>query len=570
MPNLQEMDYLHTSLENCAICGVPCTSSCGACKKVGYCSKAHQQNHWKSHKLQCFPLVVQQNDVLGRYLVTTRDVKQGEVILKETPIFSGPHLGDASAVESWTTIVCLSCFRIVPTNYKCSKCHWPLCGVTCEKDEQHAQSECKIFAERNITPDTFFETTPDYFVYEGVTVLRGVLQKAQNPAKWSKILELQSHGEERSRVEHARQQKNSAIRFVRQVCGQSQCQEEEIDHVLGAIGVNAFVSDDGVSQAQLYRNGTYLYHIASMPAHNCVPNSSWIIQLNSDFHLRAAVPIKTGESVNFLYTEATLPTSERRRKLKDNKYFLCGCPRCMDSSELGTYFSSPKCTEKNCTDGNLLPTYNLQTMDVSWCCELCSSKKSPEFVHSLLAKVDKETSLVDQDDSFSSIEKLIKIINKYSGVVLHPNNFKIHDIENDVLQRVSFLLMQHSRARKNQFGSNEIKWATKLVELSRKSLSISDKIWPGFNRHRGRLLYFLQQGLTIKMSVAVSNKKSKGKSLQDLSLLKQDLQEIQRIRQEVLGIFSIEPEGREESYIAKAMKDDSPEMLHLNSLLLQQ
>lgn len=86
-----------------------------------------------------------------------------------------------------------------------------------------------------------------------MTVLRGVLQKAQNPAKWSKILELQSHGEERSRVEHARQQKNSAIRFVRQVCGQSQCQEEEIDHVLGAIGVNAFVSDDGVSQAQLYR-----------------------------------------------------------------------------------------------------------------------------------------------------------------------------------------------------------------------------------------------------------------------------------------------------------------------------
>lgn len=111
--------------------------------------------------------------------------------------------------------------------------------------------------DQNLTPDTFFQqfiTDSDQCnIYEGVTVLRGVLQKQLNPSNWSKISQLQSHAEERNEVEHARKLRHSCIHFVRQICGQSQCQEEEIDQVLGAIGVNAFVSDDGVSQAMLFR-----------------------------------------------------------------------------------------------------------------------------------------------------------------------------------------------------------------------------------------------------------------------------------------------------------------------------
>lgn len=129
----QDVDHLlHPFLEKCVVCGVPCTSSCGACKKVGYCSKSHQQQHWKSfHKFTCFPLILKTSPTLGRYLVTTRDVRAGEIILKETPIFSGPHLtGDISERHQ---PVCLSCFRLVQTDFKCSKCSWPVCGTSCEK-----------------------------------------------------------------------------------------------------------------------------------------------------------------------------------------------------------------------------------------------------------------------------------------------------------------------------------------------------------------------------------------------------------------------------------------------------
>ena len=38
----------------CALCGSPEASKvCSACKKVRYCSRQHQQKHWKQHRVAC-------------------------------------------------------------------------------------------------------------------------------------------------------------------------------------------------------------------------------------------------------------------------------------------------------------------------------------------------------------------------------------------------------------------------------------------------------------------------------------------------------------------------------------
>ena len=40
--------------ETCAMCGATRgLQLCGGCKKVSYCSKEHQQAHWKEHKKTC-------------------------------------------------------------------------------------------------------------------------------------------------------------------------------------------------------------------------------------------------------------------------------------------------------------------------------------------------------------------------------------------------------------------------------------------------------------------------------------------------------------------------------------
>ena len=76
----------------------------------------------------------------------------------------------------------------------------------------------------------------------------------------------------------------------------------------------------------------------------------------------------------------------------------------------------------------------------------------------------------------------------------------------------------------------------------------------------GRLLYFLQQGLFIIINRVVNQKRMKKLSTEKTDELKSQLQEYLAVRQEVYKILSIEPEGREESFIANLMTEEPPEI----------
>lgn len=97
-----------------------------------------------------------------------RDIKCGEVILRERPLVVGPKI--------ISTPICLGCNRslspqdiVVPAkdrkskpqtvrNYlKCSKCKWPLCSVSCEKSSAHT-AECALMTEKK------FQCSIDYNV----------------------------------------------------------------------------------------------------------------------------------------------------------------------------------------------------------------------------------------------------------------------------------------------------------------------------------------------------------------------------------------------------------------------
>ena len=39
----------------CALCGNPAAQKCNRCKVTYYCSREHQQQDWKTHKVMCTP-----------------------------------------------------------------------------------------------------------------------------------------------------------------------------------------------------------------------------------------------------------------------------------------------------------------------------------------------------------------------------------------------------------------------------------------------------------------------------------------------------------------------------------
>ena len=51
--------YYAIAKEECIICGCYASNVCSRCKKIYYCSKTHQKDHWKSHKLYCGEITVQ-------------------------------------------------------------------------------------------------------------------------------------------------------------------------------------------------------------------------------------------------------------------------------------------------------------------------------------------------------------------------------------------------------------------------------------------------------------------------------------------------------------------------------
>lgn len=67
--------------------------------------------------------------------MTIRDVKPGEVVLREKPLVYGPAQN--------TVPVCLGCGNGVTADScrSCSKCGWPVCSEECEKAECH-KAEC--------------------------------------------------------------------------------------------------------------------------------------------------------------------------------------------------------------------------------------------------------------------------------------------------------------------------------------------------------------------------------------------------------------------------------------------
>jgi len=88
---------------NCPVCSSFANFRCSGCAKVRYCSRDHQKQHWKLHKTDCCCWKIGEDGKVGRHLVASRDIKAGEIVIKEKPLLLTP--------PKITPPVCLGCCR---------------------------------------------------------------------------------------------------------------------------------------------------------------------------------------------------------------------------------------------------------------------------------------------------------------------------------------------------------------------------------------------------------------------------------------------------------------------------
>uniref|UniRef100_A0A1A9W9S4 MYND-type domain-containing protein n=1 Tax=Glossina brevipalpis TaxID=37001 RepID=A0A1A9W9S4_9MUSC len=153
------------AMNPCKICAAETKNNCSNCKQIYYGSTEHQKQDWKSHKRNCLPFKMVINSQLGRHLVTTRNIKLFEVVMKETPSLRGPSQA--------TPPVCCGCLNIIePSNYtNCELCGWLLCGRECKQKSEH-KYECELTVQRGrkVNVQEFTNPRP---MYQCITTVRG-------------------------------------------------------------------------------------------------------------------------------------------------------------------------------------------------------------------------------------------------------------------------------------------------------------------------------------------------------------------------------------------------------------
>lgn len=106
-------------------------------------------------------------------MIANRDIKPGEIILREKPFVVGPKL--------YSQATCLGCHKQLPTiHYNCSKCTWPMCGKSCESSSYHVD-ECRLMSAKNFKC-AIKEVGKLESSYCVIVPLRLLILKAQKPA----------------------------------------------------------------------------------------------------------------------------------------------------------------------------------------------------------------------------------------------------------------------------------------------------------------------------------------------------------------------------------------------------
>ncbi|CAH0588908.1 unnamed protein product [Chrysodeixis includens] len=514
-------------MPTCEVCQQPANQICGGCKLVYYCSRPHQKLGWREgHKFKCCAFKIQYSDTLGRHMVATRDIQQGEMILKEKPAVIGPRISCPA--------ICLTCGKnLDPKEYtskwdyhKCSKCNWPMCSPECENAEVH-KPECKAMTDRKYKCDIKYEgPNKVQAAYCVISPLRVLLMSQSNPLQYENIMNLESHLEDRINTPLYLVLKANLVTFIVQVLGLP-FDEETILKVASIFDTNSF----DVRTADGTKRLRAIYLTASMMDHSCKPNTRHIF-MGDEHHLAviATVPIAKGDLITATYTQSLWGTLDRRKHLQTNKFFDCECDRCKDPTELGTYLGNIYCSICNNpfspnADGRgaMMISTNPLDENVPWKCERCD--------HFILSKQMVWGNNALKQDLYklnkSDPKQFEEFIEKYSQT-LHPSNHL-------VVQAKLALVQIYGNYKGYSLADLSNALLRRKIELCHELLEIADKLEPGWSKFRGTILLDLQAAMTVKTKRDYESGKLTKAGAQD------ELMESMVLLQEATNILRVEP-----------------------------
>lgn len=490
--------------KTCDVCQASAQQSCSSCHASFYCSRECQKRDWKNHKSNCISYSVEIHPVYGRYVVATRDIAAGEVVMREVAAAAGP--------KQLSKPLCLGCHIPVDGSYTCSKCKFHLCSDNCETSPFH-EAECHVLskAKRKINVESFDEPSP---AYDFILPLRCLLTKYTDPKKWKIINNLQDSVEKLNPSFRQRIQTN-VIDYLKIFMNFSGVNSDDIYRIHGIMQTNSF---EAIHNKQRVEG---VFPKVAMMAHDCSPNTENVFVSNDlKAQVRATRRIRKGESITTTYTYLIWNTLRRREHLLNFKYFECTCKRCGDPTELGSHLSTLRCTK---CQGNILNTDPLSE-DTDWKCNKCGhcvSTKEVERINDVLS-----SALIKRDKTqLRPLEDLINVCQR----TLHP----CHQLLNEA--KYAWI---HICGNFPEYRYRDISKVQLLTKISycRDLLDTFSSLFPERSQFRGFILFELHASLKVMAKKLLSFGNLNNENMQDY------LDEAENCLQETKNIFYFENE----------------------------
>ncbi|XP_053998660.1 SET domain-containing protein SmydA-8-like isoform X1 [Hylaeus anthracinus] len=446
----------------CAICGKSGVHKCSACENAYYCSRQHQKEDWKKHSKICKPFKLTENPTLGRYYVATRNIKQGEIVIKDNkPLVDGPMHNSVP--------VCLRCYTMLykTTAVPCTKCGWPLCG-----DCKDHGLECDFTSSRRNDKVSITEFGYPHPSYQCINVIKVLSMKNNNPECYQKLLSLEGHSD---RLKEERsfnfEKPTNTVNFIKRFFKTDDISEEEMIKIIGVLQVN------GHEVPLTEPPYIAVYELASLLEHSCKANCSKSFTNEGGLIIHAATHITKGEHISICYTDPLWSTTNRRHHLFETKFFECICDRCKDPTEFGTMFNAIKCDKTNC-HGYMLPKTFLDPEQMDYICSTCGSILLYKKVEEIQENIGIDLSRMKKND----IKACRTFLDRYK-TVLHPNHF----YNTDVTIALAQLIGQQDGGL--QTVADDL--LVKKLELCKKLDNLLKILAPAENRIRGLILFEL-------------------------------------------------------------------------------
>lgn len=146
--------------------------------------------------------------------------------------------------------------------------------------------------------------------------------------------------------------------------------------IVDVLNTNAFetsrmVQDEENNDHEIVLRGLYI--LGALMNHCCRPNIRYVFDSDLVMRCYASKPIPKGAQIFNNYSKTLWGTQHRIIHLCFSKHFLCGCDRCRDPTEMGTYLGALKCVRDSCPQGRMVSMNPMKIASV-WQCDTCGLK----------------------------------------------------------------------------------------------------------------------------------------------------------------------------------------------------